>query len=946
VSTKEVVPSSSGRQAGADIKHVAVIAVHGVGQHSSGESANAMGDLLLGLNGFVEAAGTPYSGFESEDIDMPLPGPKLFESSPQEKAPLWTRVRTLMEERIGFFEDKYRFRTWFRAKYREQAKEDIAHHDVSTEFMDGQIEFYKGDPKLSHYPTCRLAGIRKGKDEESGRPTAVHIYEMHWADLARPANSILRFFFAFFQLLLHLNSLGRMAVDQAALEHVGETDWFLYQRFYNYAVRVLTLGIFNLLVLLPVVAFAPLPLLLPRGAAAAVAIGVLFAGLVAVVLLVSQSRFVSRLHIKWWSVLLLIGTVFLLLAAAWSYADAHGLLTSQPYGPYWVLEAEWWLGAMIVLLFFVFPAYDEVRNGAKQIGFILTLVTAAGFAFCVPAWHHGHTAAPTVQDFRAAAFLLLQLMVVALGIAWLLCMALAILATAMEVFCRTRLRLSRHPQRLEQLARARAAARTARFTLGLSTTLILLTTLFLWSGIYRLTIRYVHLFEDVTPQNVSVSALFAEDAKPGSSWFDPADKLLLSPEKTQSVLLHLQAPAKGGNSAATTDPNAFLDGLLLQGAPPGLSITMALMAAGFLLLVLLALPSARYEVSPADPRKPTNSDSEGLGNWLSSGFRSLHWTIWAFWLAAFVVPAVYLAVTWFTFRKPEDYLVHLYTFWGMSFTYTMLSKFGALVAGFATAILGGIVKSASVALDIILDVDNYLRTSPADKTPRARIIERYLALLRFVHSYRTSENQPYDRIVIVAHSLGALISADFFRFLTTAGTHELSGSNGERQMWIRRQRLVRYAFAGQLQPQIPTYLFTMGNPIRQLLDRFFPVLYGWIRPVPDGVGIPNNAIGASAQELGVVKWRNSYRSGDYVGRSVWIEGIEAGALARTKQGDGQFPDPPQADEYKIGSSENRIDSCIGLGAHTHYWDRTAPDIAEQLDAFVRGEPIARGAHGN
>ena len=26
--------------------------------------------------------------------------------------------------------------------------------------------------------------------------------------------------------------------------------------------------------------------------------------------------------------------------------------------------------------------------------------------------------------------------------------------------------------------------------------------------------------------------------------------------------------------------------------------------------------------------------------------------------------------------------------------------------------------------------------------------------------------------------------------------------------------------------------------------------------------------------------------------------------------------------------------CIGIGAHTHYWDRTAPDVAHTLNALI------------
>jgi len=27
--------------------------------------------------------------------------------------------------------------------------------------------------------------------------------------------------------------------------------------------------------------------------------------------------------------------------------------------------------------------------------------------------------------------------------------------------------------------------------------------------------------------------------------------------------------------------------------------------------------------------------------------------------------------------------------------------------------------------------------------------------------------------------------------------------------------------------------------------------------------------------------------------------------------------------------------CIGAGAHTHYWDQSAPDIAEKLDDLIK-----------
>ena len=45
-------------------------------------------------------------------------------------------------------------------------------------------------------------------------------------------------------------------------------------------------------------------------------------------------------------------------------------------------------------------------------------------------------------------------------------------------------------------------------------------------------------------------------------------------------------------------------------------------------------------------------------------------------------------------------------------------------------------------------------------------MERYVSLLDYLSDYKDpADGKSYDRIVIVAHSLGALISADLLRFL-------------------------------------------------------------------------------------------------------------------------------------------------------------------------------------
>ena len=219
-------------------------------------------------------------------------------------------------------------------------------------------------------------------------------------------------------------------------------------------------------------------------------------------------------------------------------------------------------------------------------------------------------------------------------------------------------------------------------------------------------------------------------------------------------------------------------------------------------------------------------------------------------------------------------------------------------------------------LGAILDVDTYLRTSPIDATPRAKIAERYISLLHYVALYRAADGRGYDSVVIVSHSLGTLISADLLRFLKEEG-------------------LTTEVLARTHRGELPISLLTMGSPLRQLLNRFFPFLYDWVRSTPDNglthlpacaASTPPPTIGALAlpdpAELGVTKWVNVYRSGDYVGRSLWLDEWYTHTISSN---------PTQAHRASDGSRE---EACIGAGAHTHYWDDTAPDVAEVLDSLI------------
>jgi pimeloyl-ACP methyl ester carboxylesterase len=198
-----------------------------------------------------------------------------------------------------------------------------------------------------------------------------------------------------------------------------------------------------------------------------------------------------------------------------------------------------------------------------------------------------------------------------------------------------------------------------------------------------------------------------------------------------------------------------------------------------------------------------------------------------------------------------------------------------------------------------------------------------------------SSDTGYDRVVIVGHSLGALISADLLRFLKSQ----------------RDSQTGRFYFSGAQpdlnRPKIQLRLFTMGNPLRQLLNRFFPYLYEWVRLAPDNSlkgndlksqhaphGAPPPGIDPAAMPdpslLNVELWLNAYRSGDYVGRSLWLnEWYDREVPVRKVP---TIPGPVYvAEQTPPGACK---EMCIGAGAHQHYWDPSAPDIAKKLDELI------------
>ena len=169
--------------------------------------------------------------------------------------------------------------------------------------------------------------------------------------------------------------------------------------------------------------------------------------------------------------------------------------------------------------------------------------------------------------------------------------------------------------------------------------------------------------------------------------------------------------------------------------------------------------------------------------------------------------------------------------------------------------------------------------------------------------------------MIFAHSQGTVITADLLRFLHV----EASAAHGFAHYDRSLQRL----------KEIKLYFFTVGCPLQQLYGLRFPYLYGYA--CQSGASAPP----PEPSDLGVTRWTNAYRTGDYVGRFLWRPGVPpddpfapAGPISPAAW------DPPSAVPANVLDGPSRAEFAVGPGAHTHYWDKTADQVAEALDATI------------
>jgi hypothetical protein len=705
---------------------------------------------------------------------------------------------------------------------------------------------------------------------------------MYWADLSRPKQTILSFFQALYQLLFHLASLSRLAIS-TSYENRDDRVWRMLTGTQGWAVRMLTLPIPILNVLLLITLLGAVPRLVTSDSVAPV-VAICGAAFLGLLVYAALSRKLPATRWPWAWVLFPLAFILPLAGIA------ALLVCSLRVSPQPVLAFEALLLGSEVYFLLSTGSYDDVREGTWETALGLWIPWIVLFAV----WLFEYPTIPIEQ----ATLWVMQIVLAALRLSWILLFAFAFLTFVFGGWSWRKIRRDENKKTdgdQNRCARARAAVRTSRLALALPTMGVLIVSLALFS------IFFVQATLN-KPNSFSLARKLFDD---------PIQPPLSPPYYLSWFILDREGAGRylrGPVCARCMSPNEYFQGVLVWSATPAFPIILAFLLCGLLLILLWLIPSIYSEKHP--PWRSDNKSSKRMGEWLSRGLDASKIRTMLMWSAAFAVPAV--LVTWDGLQhfsrvniiiaaKIPDVLP-----WLNQTTAVILLGLGG-VAG-SLAILASLAKSGSSFLGIILDVDNYLRTSPKDETPRTRIIERYVSLLHYLLGYKDPTGAGYDRVVIVAHSLGALISADLLRFLK-----------------VQKDP-----------PKIDVRLFTMGNPLRQLLNRYFPYLYEWVHPLPDNsmsplkdTGLTKPGIGSDdlpdPVALGVERWVSAYRSGDYVGRSLWLD----------EWYDREVPARP-GDVYiaKENPAGRREEMCIGAGAHQHYWDQSAPDIAEKLDELI------------
>jgi len=943
---------------------VAVIAVHGVADQQPGETARAVVDLLVSS----APDGCCYTSSSSEDLTLrvaplqpqPEAGPHAAVTPPTPKGEDRPFMKSLRQSaRSDFLRERWA------AAPGAKGHAATTHGAVPPAEVDRGIavtnyllaKHVRNGATPESYETSSISLQRHdvGPDDLAGDAddgaTRVDVFEMYWADLSRLSGTMPRIVSELFTLVFRLSKLGRETVDemwgQLARARSPQARWGrTLARAWN-VVAWLQIGLDWMFVNGLALLFTQLALLgvllvglgftsgvAPHGgtdpAIVALREAWLHRGVAVALAVIAVLRLIYRRGDGKW--LQFVVPVAIIVVAVYALALAPGLLQ--------------WITALALLA--ILTGINEFALRIADDRFPLVhaigrwMWTASALLMLGSAVHE--TQAGIALSWRDvwvhAALFTTETVLLALKWWWIVAGPLLVVWFVAGQLARA-----------EAGYASRASIATGRLGITVSFGMFLAVTMTTWA--------LVNNILDASVEGAGYRpCIFA--MAPGASPTAPA------PDAGQNACMWT---SKDARKAAALQPmpsaRAVLDDRYVKSTSAfSLLATLLLMLVAYLLtmftpsvlaeLKLIADSRRDAHQQQLDKRHPVHAratqrqrtqHARALGRWLTAGYRRLDLVvaiISALGVALSLGIAALFLSTVFEHERVTQWLdgvgltsvVTLLTglehgVSGVSqslFTPLQAAVFSAAGVGAALSALGGQLSRRLPALraplDVALDVDNHFREFPRTDIPRAHIFSRYAALLEHVGA------QGYDRIVVVSHSQGTVISSELLRFLSS------------------RQQLAPAAddtpvVAGK--PLPPVSLLTLGCPLRQLYAARFPGLYAWV------LARNGQVFGPRAADIGVQRWMNAFCSGDYVGRWLWSNAAHQPMLrhptdfavghdpfGRVDVYAGFNPTPP-AEAHLHEARE--VEVCLGLGAHTHYFERDQTTVAWMIDYLIRARPL-------
>ena len=664
-------------------RRVAVIAVHGVGSPPPGETARNVTELLIRSS----VAPGRYRRFEGRPLYIPTaPLDSGLPSAPAGAVGAARGAARAVAQTFPLSLSKGR--TNFEGSSTAEAalRPDIA---FSRQLLAGY------ESEREPYLTTETTGTR----EDPAGDVDVHVFEMHWADLSRVGDGLLRVFGSAYQLIQHLSQIGRNTVDVATLvakAHEDLTDpkhpqsdvgasrqWQRYAFAQAIVIWLFTLWIpvFSLIML----AFVPLFIPAAVSPGSALLVGLVASAVIAIVvgaLLMyfgPERRHAATAFVLFMALCLVAALLaFMLVSKGRQYDVGIALITLVV------------VAVTVAALFGVVLLYNRIHPGAVLL-VLVGLATVWNPARMASAELFGKISLDFPERVREVGLIGLEQAYLVLMVLWLI-LWVAVIYASWRRFLVVR--------STEGTARMRASRTgfTARVTLALSTFSFIVTALVS----YRM---LVYLAE-----RVSTSV----DLLPRPLVLDKAQLVLPTAHMVGIMPPEFLCPVDNPRPCAAQ----LFDQFIASGGTSGFALAL------FGVAIVLVMMSWFFAIIVATSiRKPDPKAGNGrrLGLWMTDGFRWLRVagsTLGATLLLSLVVGVVLdlwpAAAAWVQGHAPA-WLAHV-----MSRTWTISALNKVTIAVLASAATLGaarlrieaLASRARPALGVILDVDHYLREEP------------------------------------------------------------------------------------------------------------------------------------------------------------------------------------------------------------------------------------------